>query len=197
MVALAELDLQLDASEERRRRPEHQLVAAGLEVPGEVGDTAVVVGLTRRDDCRADEPAPRAPPLPVFRPTCRARASRRRRSCGESLRLHPMGARDLVLVGMDESAAAHDVVSLDDESIHAVRCREDEARDQVVRTAELEAVGPPDREVGTLARLERPDVVAAEDGALRHACRVARPREPSLPAVRRVRARREAPASPR
>src|SRR5687768_18426237 len=85
------------------------------------------------------------------------------RSSRESSRLHPMGTRDVVLVRVDESAAAHDVLSLDDEPIHAMRRREDEAGYRVFRTAELEAVGAPDREVGTLPRLERADVVAAED----------------------------------
>ena len=181
MVAVAELDLELDAREERRRWPEHELVAAGLEVAGELGDAAVAVGLTRRDDLAPPRPAPRAPLRPASRPRCRARASRRRRSCGESSRLHPMGTRDLVLVRMDESAAAHDVLALDDEPIDPVRRREDEPGDRILGAAELEAVGPPDREVGTLPRLERADVVAAEDGCP--------PRVPSRNASRAVSAR--------
>ena len=45
-----------------------------------------------------------------------------------------------------------------------MRRREDEPGDAVLGAAELEPVGRPDREVGLLARLERADVVAAQDG---------------------------------
>ena len=75
-----------------------------------------------------------------------------------------MLARDLVLVGPDEAPVAHDLLAADDQPVDAVRGREDEPRDGILGAAELEPVGPPDREVGALARLERADVVAAEHG---------------------------------
>ena len=65
-----------------------------------------------------------------------------------------MGARDLRLVGIDERSVAYDVGSLDNEAIHAMRRREDQARNSIVRTAELEAVRPPDGEISPLAGLE-------------------------------------------
>ena len=52
-----------------------------------------------------------------------------------------MGTSDLVRVSVDEGAVSHDVLTLDDEPIHTVRRREDEAGDRVLGTAELEAVG--------------------------------------------------------
>ena len=48
VVALLELDLELDTREERGRRPEHQRVAAWLEIGGQLGDAAVGVGLALR-----------------------------------------------------------------------------------------------------------------------------------------------------
>src|SRR5437763_9612136 len=73
-------------------------------------------------------------------------------------------ARDLLLVGMDERAAADDLLAADQQAVDPVRRREDEAGERVVGAAELEAVGAPDREVGALPRLERADVVPAQDG---------------------------------
>ena len=69
-------------------------------------------------------------PVRVCPPRYRAREWRRIPSCRESSRLHPMGTRDLVLVGVDEGSSAHDVSALDDEPIDAVRRREDEAGDR-------------------------------------------------------------------
>ena len=71
-----------------------------------------------------------------------------------------MLARDLGLVGVDERAVAHDLAAADEQRVDAVRRREDECGGQVLGTAELEAVGAPDRDVGALARLERADVGA-------------------------------------
>ena len=65
-----------------------------------------------------------------------------------------MGARDFGLVGIDERSVAYDVGSLDNEAIYAMRRREDQARNSIVRTAELESVRPPDREVSSLSGLE-------------------------------------------
>ena len=50
MVAVAELDLEFHAREERRRWPEYDLVAARLEVTGERGDAPVGVRLTRCEE---------------------------------------------------------------------------------------------------------------------------------------------------
>src|SRR5207244_2533273 len=63
-----------------------------------------------------------------------------------------------------EGAAADDRFAADEQRVDPVRRREDESRDRVIGAAELEDVGAPDREVRPLARLERADVVAAEDG---------------------------------
>ena len=52
VVAVAELHLQLDAAEERRRRVEDEAVRTGLEIVGEPG-SAVSVGVGRGDLLRA------------------------------------------------------------------------------------------------------------------------------------------------
>ena len=49
-MALVELHLELDSREEGRRRPEHDLVAARLEVTGELSDATLSVRLARGDD---------------------------------------------------------------------------------------------------------------------------------------------------
>ena len=48
-MALAELDLELDPREERRRRMEDERVRAGLETVSEIGDPPVGVGLPGGD----------------------------------------------------------------------------------------------------------------------------------------------------
>ena len=53
-VTVAELDLQLDAGEERRGRVEDEPVGAGLEVVGQAG-AAVLVGARDSDHSRAAE----------------------------------------------------------------------------------------------------------------------------------------------
>src|SRR5258708_24093802 len=82
----------------------------------------------------------------------------------ESSRLDPMGLRDLGLVRPDERAAAYDVLTTDDQLRDAMRPREHERGDEILRAAELQAVRAPDREVGALAWDERADVVAAQHG---------------------------------
>ena len=72
----------------------------------------------------------------------------------ESEQVTPMGASDVRLRRPDEGATSHDVLASDDQPVDAVRSREDQSRDGIVGTAELEAVGGPDREVGLLPRLE-------------------------------------------
>ena len=108
-----------------------------------------------------------------------------------------MLARDLVLVGVDEVPVADDFSPRDVEPVDPVRRGEDEAGDGIGGAAELEAVRPPDREVGALSGRELADVVAAE-----HRRAAARPQPERLAnrhrlAARRARARRAAPASPR
>ena len=126
MVALAELDLELDAAEERRRRMEDEPVRAGLELVGETcapvprpcgaRQTSVVAAVERR----ARRPRPARP-----RP-CRARASRARLM----LRIYspaPGGARAISrLVGADEGAAVDDELAGDVEPVDAKRRREHE-----------------------------------------------------------------------
>src|SRR5580765_2932574 len=81
---------------------------------------------------------------------------------GESRSLDAVFARDLLLVRVGETAVAHDVLAADEQPVDAMRAREDEAPDEVVGAAELEAVRAPDREIGALAGLERADVGAAK-----------------------------------
>ena len=50
VVALRELDLELDTREERRRGPEDERVPARLEIGGELGDPSVRVRLSPGDD---------------------------------------------------------------------------------------------------------------------------------------------------
>ena len=197
MVAVAELDLELDAREERRRWPEHDLVAAGLEVAGELGDTAVAVRLTRTRAPLAAGPARRARPRPASPLRCRARVSRRRRSCGESSRLHPMGTRDLVLVGMDESAAAHDVLALRRRADprDAAPRRRGRRQGRRHRRARDRRYARPRSRHACPARASR--CRRGRGRPPRRACPVATPRVRSAPAARRVRAPRGAPASPR
>ena len=58
VVAVTELDLELDSREERRGRPEHQLVPTGHQVSGQLGDAAVGVrlagGVDRALPCELD-----------------------------------------------------------------------------------------------------------------------------------------------
>jgi hypothetical protein len=86
-----------------------------------------------------------------------------------------MVTRDLRLVGSDERSAAHDVVATDDEAIDPVWRREDEARNEILGSSELKAVGSPDGEVRTLAGLEGADVVATQ-----HGCTASRPEAEGL-----------------
>jgi hypothetical protein len=53
IVALLEHDLELDTREELGRRPEHEGIAAWLEVGGQLADAAVGVGLASDDDLMA------------------------------------------------------------------------------------------------------------------------------------------------
>ncbi len=170
MVALPELDLELDASEERRRRPEHELVATRLEVASRARrcDRRRPSRRTRRPRFRRAS-STRTPAAGFPAAVSRTCVETEARHADESSRLHPMGTCDLGLVGVDERSSAHDVLALDDESVDAMRCGEHEPCDRVVRAAELERVRAPDGEVGALARLERADVVPAE-----HRCAAAR-----------------------
>ena len=70
--------------------------------------------------------------------------------------------RDLGFVGAHEPALAHDVLAGDHQPVDPMWATEDEACDRVGRARELEAVRPPDGEVGALARLERAEVVALQ-----------------------------------
>src|SRR6266516_3185723 len=69
---------------------------------------------------------------------------------------------NLALVGPDEVAVANDLLASDVETIDSLRSREDEPGDEIVGTTELEPVGAPDREVGSLPGRELTDVVASE-----------------------------------
>jgi hypothetical protein len=80
----------------------------------------------------------------------------------ESSRLDPMGLRDLGLIRPDERAATHDVLATDHEPVDAMRAREHECRDEILSTAELEAVRAPHGEIGAFAWCERADVVATQ-----------------------------------
>src|SRR5690242_10269595 len=73
-----------------------------------------------------------------------------------------MLAGDLLLVGADERAAAYDFLAADEQPVDPMRAAEHEIRDEVVRPAELEPVGPPDRQVGAPAGCERANVLTAK-----------------------------------
>ena len=193
IVAVGELELELDTPKERRGRMEDEAVAAGIEPVCEAG-AAVVVGrrLSRslgateeldRDSCRR-------PPGGGVEHVGRERDAH----VGNFRACDAMGLRDLRLVGARRAAVADDVLAADDEQVDAVRAGEDDPGDEVVGASELEPVGAPDGEVGALARLQRADVVAAEHG------RAAARAEPDRLARRqrrrrrRARARRGAPA---
>ena len=134
VVAVRELDLQLDAREEGRRRMEHEAVRPGRQIVGEACP-AVGVGLGGRDGGAVAEQLDRDPRRAARLP-CRARASRASRSWRESCRLDTMGACDLALVRPDEGATSDDVLTADHEPVDAMRPGEDEPRDEVVRAAE-------------------------------------------------------------
>ena len=164
VVALGELDLELDAGEERRRRVEHELVAAGLEV----ARRARRRGRRRR--------SPRGEHLSLRGSSTRTPAAGRPAAgvehvCGDgdahaaNLRACARWSRAISASSARTSAPPRTTSSpLDDEPVDAMRRREDEPGDGILGAAELEAVRAPDREVGALARLERADVVAAEHG---------------------------------
>ena len=160
-MTLPELDLELDAPEERRRWMENERIQARLEPVGEAG-AAVAVGLGRCDLVGPSPELARARPQPAGPQLCRARGWRAMRSRSESSRLDPMGTRDLGLVGPDERTAAHHVLAADDQPLDPMRGREHETGDQVVGASELQPAGTPDRKVGLLAWLERADVVATQ-----------------------------------
>ena len=66
-----------------------------------------------------------------------------------------MVARNLLLVDVNERASADDIFDADEQPVDAVRPGEDEVRDEVVGSAELQAVCPPDREIGSLSGLDK------------------------------------------
>jgi hypothetical protein len=70
---------------------------------------------------------------------------------------------ELPFVCPDEVALADDLLAADEEAIDSMRAGEDEASDRILGPSKLEAVGPPDRDVGAFSRREPADVVAAED----------------------------------
>src|SRR5438552_4538579 len=92
-----------------------------------------------------------------------------------------MLAGDLLLVRADQRPAADDLGASHEQAVDAVRAAQNEVRDEIVGAAELEAVGPPDREVGALAGLER-----AEVGAPQHRRAAARAELQRLPRRHRV-----------
>src|SRR5437879_4992675 len=86
------------------------------------------------------------------------------RSSGESCRLDAMFLRDLAFVGPEQVAVADDLVAPDIEPVDSMGAREDEPGDKIFGAAELEPVGPPDRQICTLPGRELTDVVASEHG---------------------------------
>ena len=192
-----ELDLELDAREERRRRPEDELVASRLEPGRELGDAAVGVRLARRR--RPRDRGRARPGLP--RPACRRRVedvSGDRNAHVVNLRACTRWARAISASSALTSAPPRTTSSPSTTS-RSTRCGAEKTRPATASSApaELEDVRPPDREVGPLPRLERADVVAAEHRWLRRALRARAPPERSAQPGRRVRVPRAAPASPR
>ena len=160
MVAVAELDLQLDALEERRGRVEDDPVRPRA-------------GLHR---ARLIRPSPSVTPSPTRSPSAEELDAD---ACGRAAAL---GVEDVggeghsattappvagahgrsPLVGVHEGAVSDDVPP--PTSSRSTRCGppRNEARDEILRAAELEAVGSPDGDVRSLAERQRADVVAAE-----------------------------------
>ena len=162
VVARVELDVELDPAEERRRRREGEPVDARLERGGELANApSASVSPAGTGD---------AVPEQLHLDSRRRPAGARVEDVGRegdahaaNSRLLAMLAGDVVLVRVDETAVAHDVAPADDEPVDAVRQAQHPAGDRILRACELEAVESPDGEVGSTARLERADVVAAED----------------------------------
>ena len=128
VVALLELDLELDAPEERRGGPERDAIEARLERVGEPSRGRRRRSAARQRRRRRGRPSPRRRGPAVPHP-CRGRGSRAR-SRLESSRLEPMEARDLVLVGTGEGAVVDDELAADVQPLDPVRRREDEAVDR-------------------------------------------------------------------
>jgi hypothetical protein len=76
-----------------------------------------------------------------------------------------MVPRDLVLVGVHEAAVADDFLAPDVQPVDPVRSGQDKPRDQVPGPRHFQRVRSPHRDVCPLARLERAEIVAAEDGS--------------------------------
>ena len=161
-MAVAELHLELDAAEERRRRVEDDPVDARLEPRCELGDPAVGVGrpvgdlLVAAVELDADAFRGR-PPLGVEDVGGEAHAANlvASRRCSRAI------SSSSALTRRPSRTTSSPPTY---QAVDPVRGREDERGDEILGAAELEPVDPPDREVGALARLERADVVSAEHG---------------------------------
>ena len=115
VVAVGELDLELDPAEERRRGVEHQPVGPGVAA-AELADAAVGVGLSGTDELprlpQLDADALRRPPVLGVEDMGRDHHGptlRRKAGGGE-----PVLPRDLGLLGVDERAATDDAPELDE-----------------------------------------------------------------------------------
>src|SRR5207302_810979 len=121
VVAVLECDLDSDALEERRRRPEEEPVDTGLEPRGELADAAVAVGLTGGDELVLPElDADRAPDravralaggrladvVPAEDGCAAARAEPQGVACGERLRAVARARNEQGLLDLEEEVAA-------------------------------------------------------------------------------------------
>ena len=163
MVAVAELDLELHAPEERRRRMEDEPSTRPARARPRAARARPHRSRPRRR-ARRRAGAPRGTPAAGGRRRCRGRGWRARRSRRESSRLDTMVTRDLRLVG---PRRAHRRARRPHRRRRAGRRdagrrRRAPRRDRRLRRAR--ARRSPDRQVGLLARLQRADVVAAQDG---------------------------------
>src|SRR6266536_5238002 len=74
-----------------------------------------------------------------------------------------MVPRDLLLVGVHETAVADDLLAADVEPVGPMRGRKNKPRDQVPGPRHFKRVRSPHREVCTFARLDRAEIITAED----------------------------------
>ena len=125
-MALGQFDLELDAAEERRWRPEDDPVGARLAWQRARG-CARRRRSRRSRSARLRARARRGRRPPARRARCRGRGSKSGH-LGESRSLDAVFARDLLLVRVGELAVAHDVLAADEQPVDPMRAREDEAR---------------------------------------------------------------------
>ena len=196
VVALAELDLELDAAEERRGRVEDEPVAGRARARRRAAR-----GRPRRCGARrrrlAAVHATRTPAAGLPAPVSSTWVESEAITAANLLAWSTLGARDLRLVGADERAALDDELAADVEAVGAERRRRGRARRRDPARRRARARRSPRRRgrrtCPARSRRGRP----ARARRRRRASRSAAPRARSSPRPAARRARRAAPASRR